>query len=254
MGEKLSAIKPALSFTIPKDDTIIQDVIWALGFDNPQSDSSNVTLLMHVESGNFTLNLTNMIDTDNIPTPGSPQSINNTQNSSNVNSPTESSTDGSAGSQESNGGHTNPLQSFEKLIIAHASISAVGFLVILPFGALVARWGRTFTQKWFYYHWISLVFLSIPMVVIGWSLGPLSVADQGNKHADDVHKVGVCLLVSARILFYIQIHLTDLWHLGSSSLLLATGSRELYSFSKASFPSETSATEFSSWYSWDFNH
>ncbi|THH02975.1 hypothetical protein EW145_g6640 [Phellinidium pouzarii] len=88
-----------------------------------------------------------------------------------------------------------PFESFERIAIGHAILSVVGFLVILPIGALVARWCRTFTENWFYYHWITQVVLSIPVIVTGWALGPLAVSTQGVGHADDVHKIlGLLLL------------------------------------------------------------
>jgi len=74
-------------------------------------------------------------------------------------------------------------------------LSTLGFLVILPLGALVARWARTFTSRWFNYHWIIQVVFSIPIVITGWALGPLAVADQGSNHVSNIHKIcGVLIL------------------------------------------------------------
>lgn len=92
-----------------------------------------------------------------------------------------------------------PLETFERLIIGHSVLSVIGFLVVLPFGAIISRWGRPFTNKWFKYHWSSQVVVSIPIVVIGWTLGLLAVADQGGIHADDAHKVCVFLPLSNMI-------------------------------------------------------
>ena len=47
-----------------------------------------------------------------------------------------------------------PLFPFEKYIIAHAIFCVIGFLGLLPLGALVARYTRTFTPKWYTAHWI----------------------------------------------------------------------------------------------------
>ena len=47
-----------------------------------------------------------------------------------------------------------PLLPFEKYIIAHAIFCVIGFLGLLPLGALVARYTRTFTPKWYTAHWI----------------------------------------------------------------------------------------------------
>jgi hypothetical protein len=41
-----------------------------------------------------------------------------------------------------------------KIIIAHAIFCSFGFLLILPAGALLARFFRTFSHSWFKGHWI----------------------------------------------------------------------------------------------------
>ena len=47
-----------------------------------------------------------------------------------------------------------PLLPFEKYIIAHAIFCVIGFLGLLPLGALLARYSRTSTPRWFTAHWI----------------------------------------------------------------------------------------------------
>lgn len=166
-------------------------MIWAYGTANPgSSDPNDENLAMHQQSGIFTLNLSNQLDADDLPSAsqanfGSPEPP-----SQSTPSPTGSSSDPQViGSP--------PFKTFEKLIVAHAVIVTMGFLVILPTGAMVARWGRMVSDKWFYYHWFIQVVISIPVVVIGWTLGPLAVAEQGAKHADDSHKVKFTSLRSA---------------------------------------------------------
>ena len=161
-----------LAFTVPKDETILQDAVWALSFANPMSDDPDTNLMIHGDSGNFTLNLTNTLNTDELP---ASQAL------------------GTAGSASSSIPSEDdiPFAPFEKMIIVHGVFTIVGFLIVLPFGALIARWGRTFTDNWFYYHWTTQVVLSIPVIVVGWALGPLAVATQGTSHADDAHKVCV---------------------------------------------------------------
>lgn len=136
------------------------------------SNDPDANLIIHVDAGNFTLNLTNMIDTDDLPI---------SQTSS------ESSTGSAVPSSETQ--PNVPFAPFEKMIIVHGVFTVAGFLVILPFGAIFARWGRTFTDNWFYYHWTTQVILSIPIIVVGWALGPLAVATQDVAHANDAHKV-----------------------------------------------------------------
>lgn len=47
-----------------------------------------------------------------------------------------------------------PLFPFEKYIVAHALMMIIGFLFLLPIGAIVARWMRTYNGFWFKLHWI----------------------------------------------------------------------------------------------------
>lgn len=47
-----------------------------------------------------------------------------------------------------------PLLPFEKFIIAHAVLMVIGFLGLLPLGAIVARCTRTWSPNWFKAHWI----------------------------------------------------------------------------------------------------
>jgi hypothetical protein len=41
-----------------------------------------------------------------------------------------------------------PLTPVEKLAKTHAILCSVGFLVLLPLGALIARYGRNFTRQY----------------------------------------------------------------------------------------------------------
>ena len=47
-----------------------------------------------------------------------------------------------------------PLLQFEKYIVAHAIMMVIGFLFLLPLGAIVARWTRTYSRAWFTLHWV----------------------------------------------------------------------------------------------------
>jgi len=186
----LTAALPTLAFTVPKDNATTENVIWAYGTSNPNSADPNTnSLIMHEQSGAFMFNLSNHLDADDLPSV--------TQVNSGASGPPSQSTDSPSPSGSSSGAQaisSPPFKTFEKLIVAHAVIVAMGFLVILPTGAMVARWGRAVSDKWFYYHWFIQVVISIPVVVIGWTLGPLAVAEQGAKHADDAHKaIGILL-------------------------------------------------------------
>lgn len=74
-----------------------------------------------------------------------------------------SSSSGSSNSSDSGSGGGNdssavvlPWLNYQKLIVAHAALSSIGFLVLLPLGGLLARWARTFVPGtvWFNGHWI----------------------------------------------------------------------------------------------------
>lgn len=157
------------------------NVIWAYGTVNPESSDPGATLLQHLDAQAFTLDLSKELDLDDL----NPSSTATVFNPSQTGAPSPS--DG-LGSEDTSPGEP-PLETFEKLIIGHAVMTVVGFLIALPFGAIMARWGRTFTSNWFKFHWRTQVVVSIPMVMIGWTLGPLAIADQGGIHANDAHKV-----------------------------------------------------------------
>lgn len=175
----MSPTTQVLSFTVPKDDTEKQDTVWAFGVTNPMSSSPDANLAFHLDAGNFTLDLTGTINPAELP---------GANPTATLALPTGTSTS-TPGQSQPTSIDALPLQTFEKLIIVHAVLSVTGFLVLLPVGSLIARWGRTISENWFYYHWTTQVILSIPVIVVGWALGPLSVAVQGTVHANDAHKV-----------------------------------------------------------------
>lgn len=75
------------------------------------------------------------------------------------------------------------------MIIAHGVICVLGFLFLLPLGALVARYFRTSTTVWFKAHQTIQFFLAGPLILIGFSLGVAVVADLGDSHFDSTHAV-----------------------------------------------------------------
>lgn len=81
-------------------------------------------LLQHLDSGPFTLDLTKTLPA------------------------------GGSGPIPVGPGGALPFQTYQKTLIAHASLSATGFLILLPLGVLLARWTRTFSKTWFTGHWI----------------------------------------------------------------------------------------------------
>lgn len=123
------------TYTIPSDGTTgEQNVIFAYSDTQPDGDDSSASIIQHIDSGAFKLNLS-----------GSPS------NSSSSNS--SSSSSGSSSEDDS-----TPLLSYQKVIVAHAILLTVGFLFFLPTGVIVARYLRTTTPSWFQGHWIANFF------------------------------------------------------------------------------------------------
>ncbi|KAF7338461.1 Cytochrome b561 domain-containing protein [Mycena venus] len=87
------------------------------------------------------------------------------------------------------------LPRYQKLIW-HGILLSVGFLVLLPTGSLVARWGRTFTPRWFMVHRIVNFYVALPVIAAGFILGPLAVLDRQAKHFADAHQICGVLLVA----------------------------------------------------------
>lgn len=100
-----------------------------------------------------------------------------------------SGSNGSGSGSNNNGGTSLPLTSTERMIIAHGILCVIGFLFLLPLGALVARYFRTSTNAWFKAHQTIQSFLAGPIIIVGFSLGIASVANLGGDHFDSNHTV-----------------------------------------------------------------
>ncbi|KAK7015034.1 cytochrome b561 domain-containing protein [Favolaschia claudopus] len=91
-----------------------------------------------------------------------------------------------------------PLPRHQKLIW-HGILLSVGFLVVLPTGSLVARWGRTFTPRWFKAHRLINFGIALPTIAAGFILGPLAVLDRQATHFADAHQICGVLLFAVYI-------------------------------------------------------
>ncbi|KAF5336249.1 hypothetical protein D9758_014359 [Tetrapyrgos nigripes] len=95
-----------------------------------------------------------------------------------------------------------PLFPTEVLARNHAILCTVGFLILLPLGTLLARYARTFTNRWFFGHAIIQLFLSGPVIFAGWHYGWKAADELELGHFEDPHtKMGLALL----ILYVIQL-------------------------------------------------
>jgi hypothetical protein len=72
-------------------------------------------------------------------------------------------------------GSNTALKRYEKLIVLHGFFVSLGFLVILPAGSLIGRYGRAFTPKWFHAHMVSNFYVAFPVITLGVLLGPALV-------------------------------------------------------------------------------
>jgi len=94
----------------------------------------------------------------------------------------------------------------ETFIVLHAFFVSLGFLVLLPVGSLIGRWGRTFTPKWFKAHRVFNMSFALPVITVGVLLGPVVVYTKPTFriHLANSHEVcGVILL----LLYYAQVML-----------------------------------------------
>jgi len=160
-----SGTKPKLAFTIPANSDKQQNIIWAISSQAPSSSAVSATIVQHDYSGIGVLDLTKTT----------------TSSSSSTTDPASS---GSSYSSSS----SIPLLPFQKAIIAHAVLCATGFLILLPAGALLARYLRTFIPTWFTGHWIAQFALAGPVIITGVSLGIRGVQLSGAPHFNDPHK------------------------------------------------------------------
>ncbi len=112
------------------DGSKTASLIWAFGNINPGSKAADAVLEQHLESSATTLDLSQPISSSN----GTSDPVSDPNASSGIESA--------------------PLLPFQKMIVAHALLCTIGFLILLPAGALLARFARTFTSGWFKGHWL----------------------------------------------------------------------------------------------------
>lgn len=158
----------------------------------------------HLDAGNFTLNLAKSADSSNPDDdddgggkPGetdAPTSTSASSSSSSTSLPASTTAATQAGA--SNGTSSSATASLPPvsastrgLIIAHGVLLSLGFLVALPLAVLIARYTRLLTSRWLNLHRFIAFVAGAPLIVLGWIIGPVAVAQQGGKHFNDAHKV-----------------------------------------------------------------
>ena len=145
LSSPLASSNPKLVYTIPANTDVKQNIIWAFSNQNPNSKADDAQLVQHLLSGPTSLNLGNTLSaSDKDPT--------------NPISTLSGGSGSSAPSSGGGGGVSIPLLPYQKMIVAHGILCVVGFLGILPAGALLARYLRTFSPVWFKgHHLLQLV-------------------------------------------------------------------------------------------------
>lgn len=123
--------QPVFTFSIPSSGSASsQQLIWAAASASPDSASPNATVKFHdLGFGSFILDASSPLTSSGAPT------------------------DTTAGKQV-------PLTKSQKFIVVHAVLFTIALLVLLPFGALVARLMRTSVPWWFKVHWIVQFYIS----------------------------------------------------------------------------------------------
>jgi len=164
-----------LAYSIPMDTSTHPKLIWAYGADTPSPpDPSTASFNQHIAFGTFSFDLTK-----------------SGQNATVLGSPALSLLGPTAAGKPGNSGSTQ--SSADMVILAHAIVCAVAFLVVMPSGALLARYYRTFSPTWFKGHWILQFGISAPIVVIGFVLA-ITIAHVGGPIISNTHtQVGILL-------------------------------------------------------------
>ncbi|GLB37082.1 putative protein with possible catecholamine-binding domain present in a variety of eukaryotic proteins [Lyophyllum shimeji] len=175
----------SFGYSIPANGDTQQWIIFAYGTQAPGSSAIDAVITQHYEFRTVQLDL------------------------SGGSSPTSSGSGSSPTQQPSNPSHDIPFLPYQRMIIAHAIFCVVGFLLLLPAGALLARYLRTFTPTWFTGHWLAQFAVAGPTIIAGVALGIQSVSKAGAFHLNDDHKkLGTALFV----LYFVQVVLGAVIH------------------------------------------
>ncbi|TBU25164.1 CBD9-like protein [Dichomitus squalens] len=175
-GSDLTGTQPKLAFTIETSGGTSQPIIWAFSDTNPDSSAQDATIVQHLDSGPTTLDMSTSVSSGNTSDP--------------VSDPNAKT-----------GDNSTPMLQYQKMIVAHALLCTIGFLILLPAGALLARYTRTFHNAWFRGHWVFQFAVAGPVITAGIILGIDAVATQPSAQLADTHKK---LGLGLWIIYYFQ--------------------------------------------------
>ena len=172
----------------------MERLIWAYSPTHPKSSDPSSHIEFHRANGHFTLDLSKELPSDEVSSPTQAKPIPSPTQEKPNSSP--SPTQGNDKPRPPSGDHDTiiilpfgPYTKREKVLIIHAIFMSFGFLVLLPAGSLIARWGRTFTPIWFKAHQFSNLFLALPVITLGWVLGLMAVIQHEADHFSNAHEV-----------------------------------------------------------------
>jgi len=87
---------------------------------------------------------------------------------------------------------TMALTEYETKVRNHALLVGIAFLVIVPLGVLIPRYLRTFTNRWWWAHWVINLVIAGPLIWTSWS--EASDATDISGMPNDHHKnVGIVI-------------------------------------------------------------
>lgn len=208
----LTGSNPKLVYTIPANTDVSQNIIWAFSDTNPNSADAGASIVQHLNSGPVKLNLGNTLAASSRD-PTNPIST--------------LSGSGSTPAPTTGGSVSTPLLNYQKMLVAHGILCVIGFLGILPAGALLARYMRTYSSAWFKGHHLLQLFIcewfissalsvrsdavyaAFPIIVAGFALGFAGVHTSGAPASDDHKKWGIAIFV----LYVFQLVIGEVIHL-----------------------------------------
>lgn len=178
--------------------------IWAR---NPSqtftSTDAGSSISMHANDGKFTLDFSTAYTGESPAVPDGVTALPAYAGSAASTSNTTSTPTSSSGSGASSGGHIRALDMMQnRLFITHMVFMLLGWLVLVPAGILLARFGRTFFT-WFPYHrglmLAAVVSVTIAFFVAVAAVGKLSGNHFANRHERLGLAVFIIMLVQAAL-------------------------------------------------------
>ncbi len=149
---------------------------WAMYSRGPSSSSPDASISQHSSTGRFSLDLTKAYDA----------------NSAQATTTTTSSAAGS-------GSNASGMTKRDMIVLAHLLVAIIAYLLIMPIGVFIGRFGRTTLNNWFGKHRAVQSFgILLAVVAMFLGFGTIWAEDGEGEHFGETHhKLGVFLTVVA---------------------------------------------------------